>query len=156
MKNTLLLGLLLCSSTVLADPDQFKISITNSGAENCILKENNILFGYVSDGTVIPKIIHPDETETFMMKSGSATVFKDWIIIRASDNKDKIILLTYSCGDNKEITLFTDKGNFNLSQKVGGRVLDAQIINAKYTTRLPKWMSHEHNDYPEIHWTLIY
>lgn len=158
MKKTSLLLLLLWSSVIYADPDQFKITITNNVVENCILKEKTILEGYVSDLTTIPTRIRPDETASFFMRSGTAYPIGNsgYSTIVPSFLKEKIILLTYSCGENQEITLFTDKGFFGVSEKIGGKVLNAQIINAKFTTRFPSWFSKNEKDFPEIHWTLTY
>lgn len=148
----------MCSTAISAHPDQFKIDITNDGTANCILKQKTILSGYVSDYSAVPAKIRPDETATFLMRSGSAYPLGNTglITVIPSSCKDKIILLTYSCGDNQEITFFTDKGFFGVSQKVSGKVLDAQIINAKFTTRMPQWLANDPNDFPEIHWTLTY
>ena len=157
MKKVLLYTLLLCSTVVSANPDQFKINITNDGTTNCILKNKNVLYGYVSDRSTVPAMIRPNETATFFMRSGTATPLGNGLImITDSFCKDKIILLTYSCGSDQEITLLTDQGIFDISLKVGGKVLDAQLINAKFTTRLPKWFANDLNDFPEIHWTLTY
>ena len=61
------------------------------------------------------------------MRSGTATPLGDtgFMVITTSSIKDKIILLTYSCGDNQEITLLTDQAFFDVSLRVGGKVLDA-------------------------------
>lgn len=157
MKKVLLYTLLLYSTVVSADPDQFKINITNDGTANCILKNKKILYGYVSDRSTVHTTIRPNETATFLMRSGTATPLGNGLMLISDDSfKDKTILLTYSCGPDQEITLLTDQGIFDLSLKVGGKVLDAQLINAKYTTRLPKWFANNLNDFPEIHWTLTY
>jgi hypothetical protein len=154
LKKTLLYTLLLCSTAISAHPDQFKIDISNGGTANCILKQKTILSGYVSDSSAVATLIRPDETATFFMRSGTAHPLGNGLIwVVSSSIKDKIILLTYSCGANQEITLFTDQGVFDISQRVSGKVLDAQIIYAKFTTRTPFWLA---NDSPEIHWTLLY
>ena len=155
LKNLVLYTLLLCSTAIFANPEQFKIDITNGGTANCVLKQKTILSGYVSDGSVIPTTIRPDQTATFFMRSGTATPLGDtgFMVITTSSIKDKIILLTYSCGDNQEITLLTDQAFFDVSLRVGGKVLDAQTIYAKFTTSTPRWWA---KDSPEIHWTLLY
>jgi len=102
-------------------------------------------------------MIRPDETGTFLMRSGDAYPLGNGIlIITPSSIKDKIILLTYSCSDRQEITFLADTGYFNASQKVSGKVLDAQVIDAKFTSRIAPWVANDSNDFPELHLTLTY
>ena len=134
----LVLGCLLLFSmpSWAASKDQVQITITNTLATDCRLKDQSILFGHISDHTMIPTVIHPNTTETFMMRSGPR--------YRAI-YRDKTILLTYICDNNQEVTLYS---NNNIKS-------DAKTLNITNMSATFKISDHfvKHSD---VHWTLSY
>jgi len=140
LKKILLGCLLLCSTTIWAVPDQLLIKITNSGATDCVLKKSLILYGHVSDHTVIPQVIHPYQTDFFMMRANLAF-------------NDKATLLTYICGTDQEATFFTDGGFNDDHFQVHGHIFDAKNIQVTIKRLNPAIFS---SDYPKIFWTLTY
>ncbi|MCR9191906.1 MAG: hypothetical protein NXI01_04530 [Gammaproteobacteria bacterium] len=113
LKKTIFYALLFFSSAILANPDQFKIDITNQGNTNCVLQQKTILSGYVSDRSEVPMMLRPDETGTFFMRSGTAhPIGNGMLLITPSSIKDKMLLFTYHCADNQEATLFANISPF--------------------------------------------
>ncbi len=77
---------------------QFIIKIRNNLYTDCQLQDHSILFGHVSDSSQIPEVIPAFQTESFIMRSGPRyRVGRD----------DKSILLTYTCGVDQSIMLYT-------------------------------------------------
>ena len=130
--------LLLSTSIWASSRDQLLVNITNTLATDCRLKDQEILFGHVSDHTSIPTVIHPNETENFMMRSGPR--YGSGIYM------DKAFLLTYACDNEQEITLYANANNKNLDAKK----FDVKNMSATFERYIPMF---EHS---EIHWTLSY
>lgn len=117
--------------------EQFVVKITNSIETDCLLKDSFILFGHVSDHTSIPTVIHAHQTETFMMRAGPR--------YRTGMYMDKSFLLTYVCGIEQEITLYTSANN-----TVEAKKFDVKSMSATFERYLPMFGR------AEIHWTLSY
>lgn len=137
MKN-LLLGclLLFCMPSWATSKDQFQITITNTLATDCRLQDQTILYGHISDHTMIPTVIHPNTTETFMMRSGPR-----YRVIY----KDKSILLTYICDNDQDVTLYSNNNNKS----------DAKTLNVTNMSATFK-ISDYYTKHSEIHWSLSY
>ena len=127
------------STPILAESvDQFLIKISNAMPTDCTLKDQVILFGHVSDHTTIPTVIHPNQTESFMMRPGPR--------YRTGIYKDKSILLTYSCDLEQEITLYANANSLHLDMQR----LDVKNMWASSKSTVLKYR------HPEIAWTLSY
>ena len=139
MKKTLSVCFLLISTSIWGSSrDQFLTTITNTLATDCILKEQYILFGHVSDHTSIPTVIHPNKTERFMMRSGPN--YESGIFM------SKTFLLTYVCDSEQEVTIYANANNYDMDAKK----FDEKNMSATFKMYIPMI---EHS---EIHWTLSY
>ena len=144
MKKIFLICLLLFSSTILAESrDQFQIKINNAMSADCRLKDPIILFGHVSDHTSIPIVIHPNQTATFLMRSGPRYGSQIY--------KDKSFLLTYVCDYEQEITLFANAG-----RSVDSKRLDVKNMWATFKSNRPINSNTPILGRSEIEWTLTY
>ena len=135
MKKIFLICLLLFSTTILAESrDQFQIKISNAMSLDCRLKDPFIIFGHVSDHTSIPMVIHPNQTATFMMRSGPR--------YRSGMYLEKSFLLTYVCDHEQEITLYANANN---------HLLEVKKFDVKNM-----WATFKNTGRSEIEWTLTY
>lgn len=138
MRKIVLICFLLISTPIVAGYGaQFLIKITNGLSTDCKLKNQIILFGHISDHTTIPTVVRPNQTVSFMMRSGPR--------YRSNLYLDKSILLTYECDTEQEITIYTSN-----NRSVDAKRFDIKNMWATYEIITPILQR------SEIDWTLSY
>lgn len=140
------IALWVLSCATWASSAAYVIKIKNSGPTDCILKQQRSLYGHVAESTGVPKIIPSDQVVSFTMKP-ETILFNSHI---------PSIVLTYSCSNHHEVTLFSDQVRWQGKEWMYGKVFDAKNIlatsqaydtNGTYLTTRPL---------PRIEWTLIH
>ena len=129
---------MLCFSASLwaSSNDQLIIKIHNLLATDCELQEQIVLYGHVSDHTKVPTVIPAQQTAQFTMRSGPH---------HCNNHDDKTILLTYVCGSEQSITLYTTDKTWQ-----NPKTFDEKNMRADF--KMNTLML-----YPsEIYWTLMY
>lgn len=124
LKKILFGFLMLFSSVIFAKNNPVIVKITNATGTDCVLEKQTALYGYVSDPTTVPHAIFSDQTIVFRMQS--------------EEGRRKLILLTYTCGDNGIASFFTDITPFQGMFLSHGYVLK--------TNKIHLYFSEEHND----------
>lgn len=139
-----LLGLALFSTASLAgsllSPSILSVNIKNDTPNDCVLKQQFVLFGHVSDHTKIPEVIFRDQTATFLMRSNSTCVTDP------ADICTKVALLVYACGDDKEVALYS-KIDF-------GKVVYAKNMHADFRAEPPPFLPVSKPGIWKDYWTL--
>ena len=119
--------------------DLFLIKIRNTLYTDCQLQDKSILFGHVDDHSQIPNIIPAFQTKSFIMRPGPR--------YRIYGN-DESILITYTCGVDQSITLYTTNNDL-----MDERTFDENNMHARFETN---WSPMLISVYSEILWTLEY
>lgn len=133
-----LLFLLIFSQVVIAaQADRLEISIKNAGSTDCVLKKQYPLFGHISDHTQVPEVIFRNQMAVFSMRSNRK------LSLTTS------ILVTYECGDEQEITLFS---GFLTHVGFEQKVFDAKNMQASVTTEDSPYFST--TEPWKIHWVI--
>ncbi|MCX7090285.1 MAG: hypothetical protein NTU48_02390 [Legionellales bacterium] len=146
MKKSLFIGFLFFSTATWAGIlTPFFIKITNTLATDCKLKDQIILDGHVSDHTSIPTILHPNQSETFKMRPDPHQILYF---------QRKTILLTYVCGSEQAITLYSSANTVSFAnpegQYVDAKTFYEQNMQATYE-KSGQWWQH-----PTLSWALTY
>ena len=121
----------------------FRVRIKNFSAYDCTLKTSHIFNGVLSNDTEVPKVIFKGFSEDFDMKSSTRYVGN---------------VLTYQCGDNNEITLFSI--NFTYRYPKYGILVDADVVNKQHLLATSKYKKEDCNDwgsstnYNTVEWTI--
>ncbi len=124
----------------------YKVRIKNIGSMDCVLKKHYILYGELSKQSNIPEVIFRNEEVQFEMTAPKLDPFLE-----------AAALLTYECGDDRDITFFTTTSAqsspmdrlYHYSSK--SAVLESKNIEASFkATQCNKIYA---NPY-EITWTL--
>ena len=146
MKKILFIGLVFFSTCTWAESlIPFFIKITNTLATDCKLKDQVILDGHVSDHTSVPTILHPNQTETFKMRPDPSKLLHF---------QQKSILLTYVCGSEQEVTLYSSANTVTHgnpeAQYVDAKTFYEQNMQTTYEKSIQIWK------HPMLSWTLTY
>ncbi|MCR9192346.1 MAG: hypothetical protein NXI01_06760 [Gammaproteobacteria bacterium] len=96
----------------------YKIRIKNEGATDCVLKKQYVFNGKLTAHSKIPDVIFRDQEEQFEMTEIQQNFFLD-----------VGFLLTYECGDNKEITFFSETPH---GQKERNAVVESNNVEASF------------------------
>lgn len=87
--------------TINAFAETVTIRIKNASTSDCTLKNRFITFGELVQNTQPPETLFRDQTATFKMDGFPAS-----------------IVLTYECGDDKDISFFSHNGAFHSRWKI--------------------------------------
>lgn len=74
----------------------YKVHIKNTGSADCVLKKQYILYGKLTENSQIPEVFFRGQQAQFEMTNSQIYRF-----LEAG------CLLSYECGDDKEVTFFT-------------------------------------------------
>ena len=141
MKNIVLAWVFLVATPAIAYQDQVFIKITNTTDKDCVLTKKTIPYGHISDNTQLPDMIFRDQTIEFTMRSGP---------LRFEQGKDKMLLLTYHCDDNQEISLFTFISPFQDSYLSDPRILGSSTWSRDLIVKTEQKITSP----MEVHWTM--
>ena len=133
--------LILFSSTLYAYNNPAIVRITNATGTDCVLEKHIPLYGVLAENESIPNVIFSDQTIVFTIKPNE-------------EERRKAVLLSYACGDNRSITIFTDITSFQ-----GMFISDGYVLK---TNQIHTTFSEEHNETGhsgdksaiEVHWRL--
>ena len=122
MKTILLYCLLFFSTNIWAEDesDRVVIKISNDTGSDCILKKQAVINGKLSDPIAFQTVIFRDQTMTFSMDSAG-------ILTRR-----KAIVLSYACGEEQDVTIFTDISRYDGMFLTTGHRLYAKHIYARF------------------------
>lgn len=105
---------------------QYKVHIKNIGSADCVLKNKYILYGKLTEQSQIPEVIFRGEQVRFEMTNNkSSTMFLE-----------TGTLLSYNCGDDKEVTFFTttnmQKPSFIKTDKSLSAIIEAKNMDVSF------------------------
>ncbi len=136
----------LLSLATWASSGVYVIKIKNSGPTDCVLKQQLPLYGHVAESTGVPMIIPSNEAISFTMNAEK---------IRFHSHVPSIVI-TYSCSDYHEVTLFADQVHWQGKEWMYGKVFDAKNILAISQAYDTNGMYLTTHPLPRIEWTLIH
>ncbi|HVT62911.1 MAG TPA: hypothetical protein VHD33_05425 [Legionellaceae bacterium] len=115
----------------------FVISLKNDSANDCVLKKQQIIYGRLTKGTVVPEVLFRGQTMSFMMRKHG--YYKEKSDYTTGNLFDAQILLTYECGDNETITLMSHRimKEAGADRRIRGVILDQNHLDATFTTSKP-------------------
>lgn len=141
MNKIVLAWVFLISTPTMAYQDQVFIKITNTTDKDCVLTKKIIPYGHISDHTQLPDVIFRDQTIEFTMRSGP---------LRFEQRKDKMLLLSYHCDDNQNITLFTIISPFQDSYFPDPNISEATTWSKDLLVKTEQKITAP----MEVHWTM--
>ena len=99
----------LCCSVVHAEEDcaTLKVHIKNNSGNDCVLKKHYIELGKLVDKSQIPEVIFRDKEAFFSLTWDFQSPYGNYFV--------SAMLMTFQCGDDKEVTLFSNTPNISKS-----------------------------------------
>ncbi|MCX7091538.1 MAG: hypothetical protein NTU48_08825 [Legionellales bacterium] len=142
MKTILLCCLLFFSTSIWAEDesDRVVIKISNDTGSDCVLKKQAVLNGQISNSISFQKEIFRGQTMEFSMSS------------EGKYTRRKAIVLSYACGEEQDVTIFTDINRYDRMFLTEGYMLNAKHIYARFVEEHNRSWSASDQSFIILHW----
>ena len=105
----------------------YKVHIKNTGSADCVLKKQYILYGKLTEHSQIPEVVFRGQQAQFEMTNSQIDRF-----LEAG------CLISYECGDDKEVTFFTtthmQQPTFMKTDKTLSAIVDSKNMEVSFNT----------------------
>lgn len=114
----------------------FTITIQNDSANDCVLKKQQIIYGSLLQNTSVPETLFRGQSyQISMERHGFYKEASDWYY---GDVPDAMIVVTYQCGENENITLLSHLATYSdyyRARTIRGLILEKNNLNATFETK---------------------